>query len=114
MVRSAKKTTKEPEQKVGLFKVLGPYRGIIVVLIIMALGGSSINLLIPKIIARAIDAFSAGKFDAGKVITEFLIAAYSFLPLVRAFCRPLPQSGLPGIYVPSWQIKYPIRAILTS
>ena len=75
MVRSAKKTTKEPEQKVGLFKVLGPYRGIIVVLIIMALGGSSINLLIPKIIARAIDAFSAGKFDAGKVITEFLIAA---------------------------------------
>ena len=75
MARSGKNAGKTPEQKVGLFKVLGPYRGIIIVLIIMALGGSSINLLIPKIIARAIDAFSAGSFDAGKVITEFLVAA---------------------------------------
>ena len=55
--------------------MLLPYRGIVIILIIMALSGSAINLLIPKIIARGIDAFSAGSFNAGTVITEFLAAA---------------------------------------
>ena len=63
------------ETKAGLFSVLGPYWGIVIILIIMALAGSAINLLIPKIIARAIDAFSAGSFKAGTVIAEFLAAA---------------------------------------
>ena len=44
-------------------------------MIILALAGSGINLLIPKIIARAIDAFSAGRFTTGPVIIEFLVAA---------------------------------------
>lgn len=63
------------EKKARLFSVLRPYRGILVVLIILALAGSSVNLLIPKIIARGIDAFSASRFDARIVITEFLVAA---------------------------------------
>jgi ATP-binding cassette subfamily B protein len=75
MGRSRQRSEAEPIHKAGLFSVLGPYRGIVIVLIIMALAGSSINLLIPKIIARAIDAFSANRFNAGTVITEFLIAA---------------------------------------
>jgi len=44
-------------------------------MIIIALAASSINLLIPKIIARSIDSFSANSFKAGIVITEFLVAA---------------------------------------
>ncbi len=63
------------EKKAELFGVLVPYKGIVIILIIIALAGSSINLLIPKIIARAIDAFSAGSFNTGKVIIEFLVAA---------------------------------------
>ena len=59
--------------------MLGPYRRIVFVLIMMALAGSSVNLLIPKIIARAIDAFSASSFNAGTVITEFLGAAAGIL-----------------------------------
>ncbi len=42
----------------------------------MALAGSAVNLLIPKIIARAIDSFSANSFDLKVVITEFLAAAF--------------------------------------
>jgi ATP-binding cassette subfamily B protein len=61
-------------QKAGLFSVLGPYRGVVILLIIMALAGSSFNLLIPKIIARSIDAFSDNSFKAGRVITEFIFA----------------------------------------
>ena len=74
-----RKNNKRPsgaQQKAGLFSVLGPYKGIVILLVIMALGGSSINLFIPKIIASAIDNFSANRFKAGPVITEFLIAAF--------------------------------------
>lgn len=66
---------KQGRPKSGLFSVLGPYKGIVIILIIMALGGSSINLLIPKITAQAIDAFSAKKFNAETVIIQFLLAA---------------------------------------
>ena len=62
------------KKRAGLFSVLGPYKGIVTLLIIIALAASGVNLLIPKIIARAIDAFSANEFRAGTVITEFLLA----------------------------------------
>jgi ATP-binding cassette subfamily B protein len=61
--------------KAGLFSVLQSYWGIVIILIIIALAGSAINLLIPKIIARGIDSFSDNNFRAGTVISEFLIAA---------------------------------------
>jgi len=63
-------------QRAGLFSVLRPYKGIVIILILMALAGSAVNLLIPKIIARAIDSFSANSFDLKVVITEFLAAAF--------------------------------------
>jgi len=75
MNRHKKRSETGAEQKGELFSVLRPYRGIVIVLIIIALAGSSINLFIPKIIARSIDAFSANGFNAGTVITEFLVAA---------------------------------------
>jgi ATP-binding cassette subfamily B protein len=75
MGRAKQISTSDPKKKAGLFSVLKPYKGIVIVLIIMALARSSINLLIPKIIARSIDAFSANRFNAVTVITEFLIAA---------------------------------------
>jgi ATP-binding cassette subfamily B protein len=62
-------------KKGGLFSVLAPYRAIVILLIILSLAGSSINLFIPKIISRSIDSYSAGRFEAGNVITEFLAAA---------------------------------------
>lgn len=76
MDRYKKRSEEGAELKTGLFSVLGPYRGIVIVLIIMSLAGSSINLLIPKIIAGAIDAFSAKRFRAATVITEFLFAGF--------------------------------------
>jgi ATP-binding cassette, subfamily B, bacterial len=77
MEGSEKKKRPAAGQKDGLFSVLGPYRGIVIVLIIMALGGSAVNLLIPKIIERTIDAYTAGKFSLSTVITEFLVASFA-------------------------------------
>lgn len=65
----------ESKNKVGLLSVLAPYKGIVALLAFIALAASSINLLIPKIIASAIDAFSLGDFNPQKVITQFLIAS---------------------------------------
>ena len=55
------------EKRAGLSEVLKPYRGFIIILIIMALAGSAINLFIPKIIAGGIDSFSANSFKAGQL-----------------------------------------------
>ncbi|MEZ5070701.1 MAG: ABC transporter ATP-binding protein [Bacteroidales bacterium] len=59
----------------ALFKVLGPYKGMVAVLILFALGGSAINLVVPKIVASGIDDFTAGQFNSRQVILEFLLAA---------------------------------------
>ncbi|HEX2969368.1 MAG TPA: ABC transporter ATP-binding protein [Bacteroidales bacterium] len=75
MNRSGKNSDPAVIQKGGLFSVLKPYKGLVTVLIVFALAGSSINLIIPKIIAGSIDSFSAGRFNAINVITEFLLAS---------------------------------------
>ena len=75
MEKANLKSHTDKKQKSGLFSLLRQYRGIVSVMIIMALAGSGINLLIPKIIAQAIDAFSANAFKPWPVVTEFLIAA---------------------------------------
>jgi len=46
----------------------------VIILIIMALLGSGINMLIPKIIAHGIDTFSTNKFNSRSVIIQFLVA----------------------------------------
>jgi ATP-binding cassette subfamily B protein len=85
--KSKQKSGSSPRKNVGLFSLLNPYRGIVIVLIIMALAGSSINLFIPKIIANGIDAFSANRFKSSKIVFDFLLAAsgiflFSFLQSV--------------------------------
>lgn len=76
--------------KAGLFSVVGPYKGYVILLIIMALAGSSLNLLIPKIIAKSIDAYSAGRFHAGTVITEFLFTSLGIF--IFTFCQGVVQT----------------------
>lgn len=65
----------KPTPHPGIFSLLKPYSGMVTLLIIMALLGSGINILIPKIIAHGIDTYSAGTFNVGSVITQFLLAA---------------------------------------
>ena len=68
-------TSKNKNHKPGIFNLLKPYSGIVILLIIMALLGSAVNMLIPKIISHGIDAFSSNRFDMKSVVIEFLIAA---------------------------------------
>lgn len=64
-----------PKTNPGIFSLLKPYSGMVSLLIIMALLGSGINILIPKIIAHGIDAYSANRFNITTIIIQFLAAA---------------------------------------
>ena len=75
MDKPVSQAAKDKSLKPGIFSLLKPYSGIVSLLIIMALLGSAINMLIPKIIAQGIDAYSANRFDMKSVIIEFISAA---------------------------------------
>lgn len=66
-----------PDQpaKPKMFSLLRSYKGLILLLIVLALFSNGINLIIPKIIAHAIDSFSAGHNVMNLIIWQFLIAA---------------------------------------
>jgi ATP-binding cassette, subfamily B, bacterial len=70
-IKSANDTIPKP----SIFSLLKPYSGIVSLLIIMALLGSGINMLIPKIIARGIDSFSTSNSDLRLIVYQFLAAA---------------------------------------
>ncbi len=61
-----------PERPRGpsLVGLLAPYRGWIVLLVALTLLGSGLGLLVPQIIARAIDAFTAGRLDLTSSLTS--------------------------------------------
>jgi ATP-binding cassette, subfamily B, bacterial len=75
MEKTVSPPSKNNITKPGLFSLLKPYSGIVTLLVIMALLGSAVNMLIPKIIAGGIDAFSANRFVLRTVILEFVGAA---------------------------------------
>lgn len=62
------------EKKSSVFSLLKPYRGMIFLLIFLALLSNGVNLLLPKIIANSIDAYTAGTFEIRAVFIEFGIA----------------------------------------
>jgi len=61
-------------KKTNILHLLKPYLGIIILLIVFTLFSNAINLLIPKIISKGIDAFSVGKFVFKPVIIQFSLA----------------------------------------
>jgi ATP-binding cassette subfamily B protein len=74
--KTKKIPTKDSVTKPNIFSILTSYRGMIAGLILFALLSSGINLVIPKIISRAIDNFSHGNFSYQQLIVEFSTAAF--------------------------------------
>ncbi len=76
-----------PEKKMAqpkgpnLFSLLGPYKGFIILLVLLTIGGNALNLAIPKIIAAAIDAFSIGNFVMRGMLIEFCLVAIGIFVL---------------------------------
>ena len=59
----------------SLFALLKPYRGWVAALVVLTVLANGLNLIVPKLIATAIDAYGAGHFNTGAVMAEFFVAA---------------------------------------
>ncbi|MDQ6902618.1 MAG: ABC transporter ATP-binding protein/permease [Bacteroidota bacterium] len=62
------------KKKRSILHLLKPYVGIIILLIVFTVFSNAINLLIPKIISKSIDAFSIGSFAYKPLIIQFSLA----------------------------------------
>lgn len=80
----------EKKNKPSLMTLLKPYKLLLVILITFALLSNGVNLIIPKIIAHAIDDFSKGSFSYPKVVWEFVGA--SLIILVFTFFQGILQT----------------------
>lgn len=74
-------TASPPAKAPSLFGLLRPYRGWVALLGVLALLSHGIGLVLPLLIGRAIDAFSAGAFDLRTVALEFSVASMAVLLL---------------------------------
>ncbi|MDB6129013.1 MAG: transporter ATP-binding protein, partial [Verrucomicrobiales bacterium] len=62
----------------GLIK---PYKGMIFLLVLLALGSNGLTLVLPRLISHAIDSFIVEKLDYSSVIGQFLMLAFGILAL---------------------------------
>ena len=67
--------SKKGGDRLSMFKLLKPYKKMIVLLIVFALAGNAANLVIPRIIAHGIDSYGEGNYVLKTILTEFLVAA---------------------------------------
>jgi ATP-binding cassette subfamily B protein len=65
---------KRPPQP-SLLSLLRPYAGWIATLVLLTVFANAINLIVPKLIAGAIDSYDAGTFNATGMVLEFFLAA---------------------------------------
>ncbi len=90
MIKKEKTTGKnKPDRKdrSGIFGLLKPYRGLVILLVVFALLGNAANLVIPKIISHGIDTFNAGNYDVKTILIEFVLASviifiFSYLQMI--------------------------------
>jgi ATP-binding cassette, subfamily B, bacterial len=75
MSNSKNQITAEKKSKPNVFSLLKPYRGMVAYLVVFALLSNGVNLLLPKIISKGIDTFTAGNFEYKTIILEFSIAS---------------------------------------
>lgn len=70
MAGKSRQTEKQKPKGPGIWSLLKPYRSMIFLLLLFALAGNGINLILPKIIASAIDSYPAG-YSFRKVLIRY-------------------------------------------
>jgi ATP-binding cassette subfamily B protein len=74
----------------GIFSLLKPYRGLILLLLLLALFSNGINLWIPRIIAQGIDSFTRVHGLGSKIVIQFFVAA--LLIFVFSYLQSIVQT----------------------
>ncbi|MET7257540.1 ABC transporter ATP-binding protein [Dyadobacter fermentans] len=86
---SEKANPGKPKQP-GIFSLLAPYKGLIVLLLLFALLSNGVNLWLPKLVADGIDDYTHRQFDLDAILTEFT-AAVIFI-FVFAYLQSIIQT----------------------
>jgi ATP-binding cassette subfamily B protein len=68
-------TSTDKKRAPGVFSLLKPYSGLVILLIVFALLSNALNLWIPRLIGHGIDAYNDGRFSYKGIITNFGIVA---------------------------------------
>ena len=74
----------------GLLLLLKPYRLLVGALVALTIAGNGLNLVVPKLISHAIDAYTQGRFVRNTVIVEFLVVG--FLVFVLTYGQSVVQT----------------------
>ncbi|MBS1233451.1 MAG: transporter ATP-binding protein [Bacteroidetes bacterium] len=62
-------------RKPTILSILKPYKSLVGLLILLTLAGNGINLIIPLIISKGIDAFNGGHYEVNSIVIEFITAS---------------------------------------
>jgi len=87
---TAQTTNARKAAKPNMFSMLRPYRGLISILLILALFSNGLSLVIPKLVQSAIDDFSQSRFQMQRLVLYFTGA--SVLILVLTYFQSLVQT----------------------
>ncbi|WP_158993010.1 ABC transporter ATP-binding protein [Mucilaginibacter sp. L196] len=74
MEKQTDQSKSQAPKKAGIFSLLKPYMGLVIFLVVFALFSNGITLLLPKIVANGIDAYTHKHFEYRPIIIEFTIA----------------------------------------
>ena len=86
---TAKKQRKKPPSA-GLMLLLKPYKLLVSSLVALTIVGNGLNLVVPKLISHAIDAYTAGRFVLGTVVLQFLLTG--FLVFILTYAQSVVQT----------------------
>jgi ATP-binding cassette subfamily B protein len=67
---------KGPPPGAGLFILLKPYRPQIAMLVVLTIAGNALNLVVPKLISHAIDAYTQRTFVLSATVLQFFVVAF--------------------------------------
>lgn len=84
------KTSDKTSKKPNIFSLLGPYKGLIILLLLFALLSNGVNLILPRIVANGIDAYTQGTFDQRAILIKFSLAV--LLVFIFTFLQGLVQT----------------------
>jgi ATP-binding cassette subfamily B protein len=71
----AKPQRKRPPSS-GLMLLLKPYRSLVALLVVLTIAGNALNLVVPKLISHAIDAYTQGRFVLNTVVVQFVVVGF--------------------------------------
>src|SRR6202451_3748851 len=74
----------------GRMLLLKPYKLLVATLVTLTIVGNGLNLVVPKLISRAIDAYTAGHFVVSTVVLQFLVTG--FLVFLLTYAQSVVQT----------------------